>query len=335
MLSAGVVGLGRIGCGFMRDPKRGLHSTHVGSYSIVEGIKVVAVCDTDAAAREQARPYLDPDTVLFENLGEMLTGVKLDVLSVCTPVEWHLECVTASAAAGVKVIFCEKPLASTVLDGEIMVKVCEAESVLLSINHQRRFSLLHQKVSRRVRSGAMGRVQGAHAIYTAGILNSGSHLIDLLRLYLGDVSWVRATYSTSPSWRGEDDPNIDGTLHFRDGYMARVLGLDSRAYSIFSLDIFGTTGAMTTTNSGFGVKWFRAKESPNFVDYKELVPGRLPVNGVRESRELIPAGIQNIVDVLENDGKLLSTGEDGLAALEIIEALKMSARKGVAVSVSD
>ena len=68
---------------------------------------------------------------------ELLADPDVDVVAVCSPPAEHARQVVAAAAAGVRAVFCEKPLALTVDEAHLAVQACrEAGTVLLlGTNH--------------------------------------------------------------------------------------------------------------------------------------------------------------------------------------------------------
>ncbi|MFJ4036697.1 Gfo/Idh/MocA family protein [Microbacterium sp. NPDC090007] len=67
----------------------------------------------------------------------LLADPDVDVVAVCSPPSWHAEHVRASLAAGRRAIFCEKPLAQTADEAEMLVAECAAVGALLVVgtNH--------------------------------------------------------------------------------------------------------------------------------------------------------------------------------------------------------
>jgi len=72
----------------------------------------------------------------------MLAEEDLDVVSVCTPSLLHRDHVVdaARSAASPDVIWCEKPIASSVSDAEEMVALCDETDTELVVNHSFRFT---------------------------------------------------------------------------------------------------------------------------------------------------------------------------------------------------
>lgn len=321
---AGIIGCGRIGCGFDDDPRRGYVSTHAGAYVRTPGISLVALADLD---RAKLARYADKFDVKgrYESYQEMLAHEDLDILSVCTWNDTHREIVEGAAGAKVRAIFCEKPIASTLTDADDMIQRCAAKDIILVIDHQRRFDPFHQQVRSYIEEGRLGRVQHVTCYYTAGVANSGSHLFDLLRFFFGDPVWVQGAYSQNLSTNPQD-PNVDGWLQFRDGLLVAVQACDVRSYLIFEVNILGTLGRLRIVSSGFDLEYEHVRESPRFSGYNELFPAPPPLDS-SGPREFMLRAVEHLIECLRYAKEPISSGLDGRRALEIICALRESAEE--------
>ncbi|HEV2495923.1 MAG TPA: Gfo/Idh/MocA family oxidoreductase [Terriglobia bacterium] len=321
---AGIVGCGRIGCAFDDDPRRGYVSTHAGAYQRMPGVELVALCDLD---KEKIERYGEKFQVSdrYTRLETMLDDACLDILSVCTWSPTHLEIVRAAAEHGIKAIFCEKPMTDSLTASEEMIRVCADHNVILMIDHQRRFDPFHQQIAALIRHGGLGRVQQVTCYYTAGAANTGSHLFDLLRFYLGDAVWVEGRWSMNAS-PDPADPNLDGWIGFADGSVAAVQACEVEAYLIFEIVLLGTKGRLRITSSGLTAEFEEARESERFAGYRELGPAPLPVMS-DGGREVMLLGLAHLLECLKTGEPPISSGEDGRAALEIICGLQQSARE--------
>ncbi|HKS96083.1 MAG TPA: Gfo/Idh/MocA family oxidoreductase [Terriglobia bacterium] len=320
---AGIVGCGRIGCAFDDDPRRGYVSTHAGAYQRTPGVELVALCDLD---REKVERYGEKFRVAnrYTQLERMLDEACLDVLSVCTWSPTHPEIVRKAARHGVKAIFCEKPIADSLPEADEMIRECADHDVVLMIDHQRRFDPFHEQLAAWIRRGGLGRVQQVTCYYTAGAANTGSHLFDLLRFYLGDAVWVEGRGSRNAS-SNPADPNFDGWIGFADGSVAALQACEVAAYLIFEIDLLGTKGRLRITTSGLTAEFEEARESERFAGYRELYAAPLPVTSGGSSEAMLH-GIAHLLKCLETGEPPISSGEDGRAALEILCGLQQSAR---------
>jgi predicted dehydrogenase len=324
---AAVIGCGRMGCGFDDDPKRTQISAHAGAYATVPGVDLVALADLDQAKLDR---YGDKYGVAgrYRDHRELLRVEAPDIVSVCTWSGTHAEVVRDAAEAGVKAIFCEKPLADTSADARDMVAWCERRGVLLLVNHKRRFSPFHQSVAAFLRSGRLGALQQVTVYYVSGVANTGSHLFDLLRLYFGNVVSVdmRLSHRRSPL---ADDPNVDGLLWFEQGFPAILQACDTASFYILEIIVLGTAGRLRiNTGTHESVSYEAAAPSPYASEYRDLVPAPSPLPEVDARPTVMVDSITHVLDCLAGRATPLCSGVDGLRSIEIIEAITASARSG-------
>lgn len=319
---AGIVGCGRIGCGFDDDPRRKYVSTHAAAYARTAGVELAALCDLDEQKLER---YGEKFQVRgrYRDFMQMLENERLDILSICTLSGTHLEIARAAVECGVKAIFCEKPIADSLSAADEMVRLCAGHGTVLMIDHQRRLDPLHQRTAAFLRDGGLGRMQQATCYYTAGVANTGTHLFDLLRFYLGDVDWVEGRMSANASPKAAD-PNIDGWLGFASGTVSAVQACDVQAYTIFEINLLGTRGRLRVTSHGFETEFEEVRESERYSGYNELFPASSPIDG-NCLHEVMLFGVAHLLECMGGGRKPISSGEDGRAALEIICGLSQSA----------
>src|SRR5262245_34588568 len=294
---AGIVGCGRIGCGFDDDPNRGYVSTHAGAYTRTPGVELVALADLDQCSLERYGEKFGVYS-LHKDYKEMLSQEQLDVLSVCTWNETHHDIVENALKTGIRAIFCEKPIAESLASADEMIRWCAESGVILMVNHQRRFDKLHQNVAAYLREGRLGQIQQVTCYYTAGVANTGSHLFDLLRFFFGEVEWVQAICSRSSSQHPKD-PDVDGWLRFQNGPLAAVQACDVQSYTIFEINILGSLGRLRVTSHGFDIQFEEAKESKRFAGYRELHVALPPIDPTGP-REFMLQAVAHLVDCIES-----------------------------------
>jgi predicted dehydrogenase len=139
---------GIIGCG-------GMGRLHAGLLNQTAGAHVVACADPHPeAANELARAHGIAE--VFDDYRELLDLREVEAVFVTTPTFTHREIVVAAAQAG-KQVFCEKPIALTVEDGQAMLDACRKARVQLEIGFVRRYDAHWGKVRELVQAGAVGR----------------------------------------------------------------------------------------------------------------------------------------------------------------------------------
>ncbi|MBN2145496.1 MAG: Gfo/Idh/MocA family oxidoreductase, partial [Candidatus Aureabacteria bacterium] len=131
---AGIIGCGRIAGKLEDDPLREHPCTHAGIYSSSSKIELAACCCPDInRAAEFADKWKMP--AWYVSSEEMFAKEKLDIVSICTPASFHADMTIQAAQAGVKAVFCEKPMALSLEEADRMLECCHKNRVLLTINH--------------------------------------------------------------------------------------------------------------------------------------------------------------------------------------------------------
>lgn len=318
----GIIGCGRMASLFEEDPLMKKPCTHAGAYNSIPQTEIVSACDirNDRLSKFSKKWSVKS---LYTNYKEMLKKERLDIVSVCTHAPKHHEITIEAAEAGVSAIFCEKPMATCLKEADEMIKVCKKNNVILVIDHTRRWDSDYRKVKEIIDSGKIEKIIVVNSYSTAGLLNAGTHLFDLLRFYNGDVDSVFGHLKLD----GTTDPSGIGLLNFKNGSFG-FFDCDFRNYLLFEIDLVGSNGriiagGMIRGDKGFEL-WYPIAskyQSGLFELYKNNLPklsGSMPlVNAVHE-----------IIESIETGKKPVCTGEDGRAALEIALAFHESDRLG-------
>lgn len=318
---AAIVGCGRIASLFAADQKRKGIVTHAQAYLNEPRTELVAACDLDRGRLEDFGKRWKVRS-LYTDFSMMLRREKPDLLSVCTWGPTHAALVEQAVKDGVRGIICEKPISDTPKAAEKMIRLCRRKKVPLLVNHTRRFMGLYHRIRGMIARGAIGQVQGVSCYYTAGVLNTGTHLFDALRFLFGDVAWV---WADPERVLGGEDKTYSGYLYFKNGFGCTLTALDVKHYLMFETDIYGTRQRVRLTNNGLKAQIWDAKPHPHFSGYRALKK-----NGDLEGRleEAFPNLVRNLIRSIERKETPYCSGEDGKASLEVALALKRSAQLG-------
>jgi predicted dehydrogenase len=249
--------------------------------------------------------------------------------------------VIRAAQAGVRAIFCEKPLATSLPEARRMIGACREHGAILLVNHLRRWGWDYRAVRKMLRKGAIGRVQSAAGCFSGNLLHTGTHLFDILRFLFGEWTSARGRLAGDEGAKGVSgyhlhdtrggdyaDPGVIGTLIFENGVEVFVSGLP-RDYFIFELDIVGSKGRIRIGNHL--LEWWKPAKSRYYASFIDLARAPFPRPARRPNPWL--EALADIRRVLERGAAPASTGTDGLKSLEAAFALAMSSRgRGVRVS---
>jgi len=321
-LKAAVIGLGFVGAG---DQVSGdaigqkvvnLDGTHAEALAAHARVQLVAGSSRNEGRRRSFEERLGVRKT-YTDWREMLRAEELDIVSVATNSPFHAEITVGCAEAGVRAVLCEKPIATRLGDADRTVRACREHGTLLAVSHNRRWHPLWRSVRDEIRSGTIGDVSHAMVHWSGGRLgNVGTHWFDALRLLLGaDAKAVsgRLDPVLGPDCRGPNyrDPGGWGVVDFSSGVKAFVHAPQNAKQPLL-LRIVGSLGQVTLLGDEALIEQWDGQT-------RAISP---PPDGP-SSMEL---AVRDIVKCLTDGGRPACTGEDGLAALEIIIGIHVSDR---------
>jgi 1,5-anhydro-D-fructose reductase (1,5-anhydro-D-mannitol-forming) len=311
------------------------------------GTELVAVCSRDMLrAQEFAKKHNAKKA--YDSLEKMLADPALDVLYVATPNNLHAEQTFAAARAG-KHVYCEKPMALNVAECERMIKACDENRVKLGIDFQNRFHPAHVEARRLILSGEAGEVNVVKAQYAHGrsrnapriqnwrsipemagagaLVGTGVHPIDLLRFVLGsEIEEVRALTDEKPPERPLDTMAYV-ILSFKNGVTGVVISGMLVPRSDDDLVVYGSKMKITAKNTvGMPLRGELIIEGDS-LNLRATYPAEDPIPGMYI--RAVEAFNKSIIDNTEP----LSSGNDGLEMVRVVDAILESGRSGKAVKM--
>jgi predicted dehydrogenase len=319
----GVVGCGRIASLMEQDEHRDKPTTHAGCYDVVERTQIVAAADSHEE-RLQAFGRRWNVQKLYSSYEEMVEKEDLDIVSICTYPIPHRDITMKVATSGVKAIFCEKAMATSLREAEEMIAVCEENNVKLSINHTRRWDWEHRKAKDIIDNGEIGQLIGITLHFGGALGNMGTHYFDAMRFFAGDVSWSVGHLSNPESL----DPGGSGYFHFKNGVRGIVNG--AAGYnSSFLFELLGSKGRITISERSRPAR-FRLHVDDGGLRERPFpeVPEEARTQIIGAGRCVIPLAIEEIVDSIERNEDTISSGHDGYASLEMLLSFHESERIG-------
>ena len=331
----GIVGCGRIGSLLEEDPLRGKPCTHAGGFSALPTTHLSAGCDIDPERLQKFGKRWNV-TRLYSDYRDMLEKENLDILCIATWTPLHANMTLEATQAGVKGIFCEKPIATNLKQAREMVRVCQKKNIPLIINHERRWDAYYQQARKLILSGKIGEIKtlignalswkpGKLTVSDHGggpLFHDGTHLTDLLLFFGGPVAWVSG-HETRPGGKKYIEETASAMLGFKNGAIGFIEGGGARKYFNFELDIQGSEGRILIGNAGREL--YVTKKSHRFTGFQELEKITFPEPKKFESPFI--GGAREMLRTLRTGKAGVSTGKDGLRALEIISAVYQSAQQ--------
>ena len=299
-----------------------------------KNVKLVGlVTGTLAKAKQFGDKYNIPKENIYnyQNFDEIAHNPAIDVVYIVLPNSLHKEFVIRAAKAG-KHVICEKPMALNAAECREMIEVCKNANVSLSIGYRLHYEPYTQRIMQMAKEQPYGSISIIQAsagfrmgrpteMWKAKSLYGGGAIMDM-----GPYSLQAARYSTGlepiavTAQQFNSDPKVfvgvDETTTFQLEFPGNIVAN--------CLTTFAANVNYLTINAHKGEYGLRP-----FSEYDGL-HGFLP-NGQNFD---FPAMNQQAaqldamcLSIMENRPSL-TTGEEGLRDMIIIDAMRESVRKG-------
>lgn len=341
-IRVGIIGVGGIARG-----------VHIPGYKKLPGVEIAAVSDLVLDRAQEAAKDAGPDTRAYADYREMLTAEELDAVSVCTPNAFHKDPTIAALEAGAHVL-CEKPIASSVADGEAMIAAANRTGKLLTIGLMTRFAPYAQAIRRFSDDGFLGEVYYARAQYLrrrlipdwgvfhiheksggGALIDIGVHILDLTMWLMGSpkpVSVSGATYSKFgnrpdlinrkgaplkfPPDEFDVDDNAFAHVRFDNG---AVLSLEVSWASeipdnVHTVQLLGDRGGATTSPLALHTQMNGALVDITPKDLSDVRPH--------------DAEIEHFIASVRGERELVVKAEEALEVQRVLEGIYESSRTG-------
>jgi len=319
-----IIGGGTIGATGELKKQGNKPTTHAGAFLKNRRARIIGLVEPNKTLHEKIKKITKAPIVIDTN--KLLKEKNPDIVIVATPDETHKNIVLLAAQYNPKLILCEKPIATNMRDAKQIIAVCKRKKIKLLINHKRRFDPVLIEVQKEIRKKTFGTIKQARCLYGNGIRNNGTHAIDQLRWYMGEVTAVRAIKNDYGEASHKGDYNVDAMIEFQSGARAMLQSINTRDYYLFEHEYFGTNGAIRLRNLGQTVHSIPRKIKGVFVNAPELNYQKAKKIG-NEKRSFMKAMANHVIEVLDGEEKPRCTGEDALKTLLVIEALQRSAEQ--------
>lgn len=318
MFKAAVVGLGKIGQEYDYDqPDDSLIATHASAYYYHPGFELLAGVDPVLSQRKRFETKFTRPA--YADIRTMMERHQPDIISIAVPVHQHLPVFQEIIQYKPKAVICEKPIASSVAEGRLIQSIADNHQCALLVNYIRRFEPGSNTLKRIIREGGVGEIFKGVVWYSKGLHNNGTHFIDLLCYWLGDVTCVEVM-EKGRRWEGQD-PEPDICLHF-DKTKVYILAGREECFSMGEIDLIGSKGRIRYTKSGKQIEIYKTQPDPVFEGYTIL----------GQEQEIVSTDLKRYQwHVLEGLYSHLTCGtelaSDGRTATKTMEIFELACRK--------
>lgn len=318
---------------------------------------VVAIASARlTSAQDAAKEFTIPNA--YDDWETMLKNHQLDLVCIATPTFTHAPMTLAALESGAHVL-CDKPMAMNTDESNAMLDKAKSLNRIHMMDHELRFNPTRQKIKELLDSGYVGKVQhvnisnispswGDPASRPKGdwwsledkgggrLGANGSHQIDLLRWWFGDVSAVigqaktmvpdRLDKNTGEAWTATADDVSWFSLEMEIGALANVFMSGVAGHNMGNhTQIFGTEGTILLSNDTEVLRIAKRGE-----EFEELTIGDPNADLPNVNKGIwnvsVVALMKELVSAIQEDRSLNAgaTFEDGLKCQKIMDAVRNS-----------
>ena len=275
--------------------------SHLQAFQAIEGTRVVAVCDVDAALAARVAQEYSVDCT-YHDYAQLLGDKQVDIVVVATPDHLHGAHAIQALEAG-KHVLSEIPMAASLDECRRIVELADRSGLKYHMGNQVRYAFCLQDVQRLITGGDFGEVFYGEGEYLhdmediAGhrgpdhwriqadipqttLLGGGPHAIDTLRWLMGARFVAAQAFHAEQRTRWNTRHTTVATFKTDTGGAAKVTvsyGM-ARPYCLY-YSVYGSEGSFERTRDQGGAR----DDTVNYL-YHSLLSG---------SRRLVPVTLPN------------------------------------------
>jgi UDP-N-acetylglucosamine 3-dehydrogenase len=310
-MRVGVIGTGAMG------------QNHIRTYSQMPNVELAGISDVDANRVSQlAKQY---STEGFTDYKELLK-MDLDAVSVVVPTKIH-KTVALDVLNSNTNLLVEKPISDTLENAVDIVEAAHKANLTLMVGHIERFNPAVTKMKEIIDSGELGRVVSISTrrvgpnnprIRDVGvILDIGVHDIDVIS-YLYDARVIEV-YAIAGREIHPYEDHASILLRFDDNRAGVVETNWLTPHKTRNFTVIGTEGV------GYG----------DYMEQKVFIHDKDWVKEAKiEKKEPLRCELDGFLTACQKGSKPVTTGEDGIYALEVALAAIESYHKSTSIRIS-
>ena len=311
----------------------------------VPGAKCVAIYNRTLSKAEQVAEAFGIPGV-YSDAEELLDREQLDFVDIITDAPSHGRFVQLAAQRKLPVI-CQKPMAPTLAESELMVRVCSEHRVPFYVHENWRWQAQIREFKQVIDSGEIGTPFRARLFLVSGfpvfqnepglkdqekliLMDMGPHILDVARFLFGEADQLYCqTHQVQKDIKAEDV----ATVMLRMGGGTTVtcdLGFPGH---FLERDVFTQTLILVEGDKGSAELdrdyWIRVtvKSGTHSNRYPpDWRPWMLP--DYRASHASIAPCNAHLLRALRGEGEAEMTGEDNLKTMRLVFAAYESAKSG-------
>ncbi|HME18908.1 MAG TPA: Gfo/Idh/MocA family oxidoreductase [Nitrososphaerales archaeon] len=282
---------------------------------------LVAICDVDKIRADlYSKKYGVP---AYGSVDEMSKKESLDAVTICTPASTHFRIASETLSGGLHT-FVEKPMTTTTADAEKLIDIAKSHSRALTVGFIERFNPPITELKKTIEGGKMGDLillefhrenRRGENIADVGIVKDASvHDIDTARwLFAEEPRTVFARVGAVKSKNEDFAAIVMGFSGRKTAFLTTNWVTPSRVRTLSAV----FTGAVIDVD-------FVSQQTSIHEEHGTTIP-------MRVTQEPLMLELREFVNAVNEKRKPLVTGEDGLGAIRIAEAVLASSSSGAPI----
>jgi predicted dehydrogenase len=319
------------------------------------GFDVLALVgrDRDRTARRAARGGVEHACT---GLDEALALPGVEAVAIASPPATHAELALAVVDAG-RHVLCEKPFTSDAAEAIAVRDAAERAGVTHALGHEFRWEAPRRTTARVIADGAIGEPRVVSSVDFVNLLNnpafrmpdwyfdadaaggwlgaSGSHMVDAMRVWLGEFAQVSAQTTVARADAGGSEDSFVLQFRTRGGAVGSLLQTGASWASAGRTVISGTAGTLVLEG---GTVTLGDAEGRRPIEERGPEGGTATLADMttleaKQYAQLADAFRRAIAGEEPADEVALPTFDDGVAGMVVLDAARRSSREGIVVDV--
>jgi len=328
LIRVAILGCGNVG-----------YNMHAAGFARLPNVEVVGVCDIDPlAAKATARKL---GCKFYSDMFDLVEDVKPDLVSNCTK-EWtHYRTTMTLLQKGIDV-FCEKIMAESIANGQVMVTYALENKRVLGINYNWRYLPGVVKIKQIKESGDLGKLYVLRLFCHPWVWH---HCLDLVEYICGSAISVSGLIrQQEPFFRRDPWSRFaDEMAYLPDTFAMTMLETEEKiGASVTSSKILGPNSCLFNADALFekgtiSISGIQPHDAIGMVSCSrkgvDIHKNLAPKDGPSTFSITFQRSIEKFVEAYANGSKLPSSGEQGLRIMKIENAIIESAKLGKRIAL--
>ena len=317
-----LIGLGQIGMGY--DFNLSMEDyilSHAQAIKKHPSFKLICAIDPSIIKRKTFENKFN--VTALSSLKELKSIDYFDVIVIAVPTRFHLKVFKDIVKRfSPKLILIEKPLSNSLKESNRIVELSKEVNIPLAVNYFRAFDPFHQKLLKKIKNNELGFPLKILCWYCKGIINNGSHFIQLFSNFLGNVRSSNIIKYRDSVLHNDFEPTA--IINYEKGEVI-FIPVEEKNYSLFEMEIIGNKGKIKYYNSGSSYECWEVVDDSIFKGNLKL-SSKSKVFKTNMNKYQYNV-YDNIDQFLQKRSTLFCSGEDALEVSKVIDNLSMNEEK--------